>query len=133
MAITQQLEAIAARMFPDLAPGVALAQTYLFLARVMSAGDWDEVKTVQEHFGKAAFRAVLDTPPSKVFDQPSWNLWHTAFELEPKQMPKDFFTVYPWFKARAIQKAREVTAEVINHLPDYHSGPIHSCDELQTA
>ena len=120
------------RMFPDLAPGVALSQTNLFLARVMSAGDWEEVKTVQDHFGKDALRAVLNAPPSKIFDRPSWTLWHHAFELEPREMPESFFTVYPWFKARAMQVKQEKTAEVLSHLPNYN-GPVRSCDELQTA
>ncbi len=132
MSTVQELESIAARMFPDLAPGVVLSQTNLFLARVMSAGDWHEGKAVQEHFGREAFRAVLDAPPNKIFDRPSWNLWQRAFGLEPREMPDSFFTVYPWFKVRAERTNRPVTAELIDHLPDCR-GPIRSCDELQPA
>ena len=119
-------------MFPDIAPDVVLSQQNLFLARVMSAGDWHELKPVQEHFGKAAFRAVLDAPPSKIFDRPSWNLFQAAFEMEPREMPDSFFTIYPWFKAREMQIKQEKTAEVLSHLPNC-TGPVRSCDELEEA
>jgi hypothetical protein len=126
MATTQQLETIAARILPNYAPGVALAQTNLFLARVMSTGNDKETNLVMEHFGKPALRAVLDNPPEKIFDRPSWNLWRNVFHLQTPEMPDSFFTVYPWFKDRAKPKG-QVTAEMIGHLPDYNTTPVYAC------
>jgi hypothetical protein len=126
MATTKQLEAIATRILPDFEPAAALKHTNLFLARVVSAGNCEETNTVIEHFGKPALRAVLNEPPQKIFDRESWNLWHNVFHLETPKMPDSFFTVYPWFQNRATQK-RPVTAEIINHLPDYNTTPVCSC------
>ena len=128
MATIQQLETIAARVLPNLPPGTALAQTNLFLARVMTAGNHDETKLVMQHFGKAALQAVLHAAPMGVFDRESWNLWNNYFGMQPAAMQDSFFTVYPWFKNRAAKKG-PVTAEMIDHVPDYNNGPVYSCDE----
>jgi len=132
MASSEQLEAIAARLFPRLAPGVALARNDLFLARVMSAGNWDETRTVLAHFGRAALQAVLAAAPARIFDRESWNYWHGFFGLTPTEMPEDFFTTDAWFKNRSNGK-RDVTAEIIDHLPNYGSTPVFSCDEPGSA
>ena len=126
MATTKQLEAIAARILPDFEPTAALKQRNLFLARVMSAGNHKETKTVIEHFGKPALRAVLDDPPQKIFDRQSWTMWHNFFHLETPEMPDNFFTVYPWFKDRAKPKG-PVTAEMIDHVPAYETTSVYSC------
>jgi hypothetical protein len=126
MATTQQLEAIAARLLPDVEPAVALKQTNLFLARVMSASNDKEFKTVVEHFGWPVLRAVLDDPPQKIFDRQSWTMGHNYFQLETPKMPDSFFTVYPWFKDRNKPKG-PITAAMIDHLPDYNTTPVFSC------
>ena len=128
MASMEQLKAIAARVLPDLAPGAALARRDLFLARVMSAGNWEENRMVEEHFGKSALRDVLGRPPDKIFDRESWSFWHNVFGLKLREMPDSFFTVYPWFKDRKSGK-RPITAEMLANFPDCN-GPVHSCDEL---
>jgi hypothetical protein len=126
MATTKQLEAIAARLLPDVEPAAALKLPNLFLARVMSAGNDKEFKTVAEHFGWPALRAVLDNPPQKIFDRQSWNLWHNYFQLETPEMPDSFFTVYPWFKDRAKPKG-PITAAMIDRVPAYGTMPVYSC------
>jgi hypothetical protein len=125
MATSQQLETIAARALPDLPPSIALAQTNLFLARVMAAGNWEETNIVLQHFGKAAVQAVLHAPPTGVFDRESWSYWHNFFGMPPAAKQDDFFMVYPWFKSRG-EKKPAVTAEVINCLPDYHTRPVRA-------
>ena len=128
MATSQQLETIAARVLPNLPPGTALAQTNLFLARMMAAGNHDETNLVMQHFGKAAFQAVLHAPPTGIFDRESWNMWNNFFGIPPATMRDSFFTVYPWFKNRAAKKG-PVTAEMIDHVPDFNNGPVYSCSE----
>jgi hypothetical protein len=130
MATSQQLETIAARVLPDMPPATALAQTNLFLARVMAAGTQEETNMVLQHFGKAALQAVLRAPPTKIFDRETWNMWSHYFGMPPAEMPDSFFTVYPWFKNknRGVKK-EAITAAMIDHVPDY-SGPVHSCDEI---
>ncbi len=128
MATIPQLEAIAARLLPDLEPAAALRQTNLFLARVMSAANHEETNVVIGHFGKPAFRAVLRDPPQKIFDRQAWSFWHNYFHLKTPEMPESFFTVYPWFKDRNKPKG-PVTAAMIDHVPAYNTTPIYSCDE----
>lgn len=111
-------------------PGVALSQSNVFIARVLAAGNWEETKTVMEHFGEPALRAVLENPPRKIFDRQSWNLWHSAFELNTPAMPDGFFTIYPWFKNRALGIREPLTAETLNLQTNYNTDPVRSCDEL---
>jgi hypothetical protein len=128
MPTSQQLENIAKRVLPDLLPSEAVSQTNLFLARVMAAGNLEETNTVEEHFGESALRAVLDNPPSKIFDRESWNYWHLVFKLPKPDMPDSFFTIYPWFRNRALGIREPLTAEVLNRKVDYNT-PVYSCDE----
>lgn len=128
MATNQQLETIAARVLPDLPPSDALAQTNLFLARVMAAGNCDETKLVIGHFGREALQSVLRAPPTGIFDRESWSMWNNYFGMPPAPMQDSFFTVYPWFKDRAAKKGA-VTAEMIDRVPDYNTGPVYSCCE----
>ena len=120
---------IAKRVLPDLMPSDAVSHTNLFLARVMAAGNWDETKTVMEHFGKPTLRAVLNDPPSGIFDRPSWNYWHLAFEMPTRKMPDSFFTIYPWFRNRTLGIREPLTAEVLNRRTTYNTDPVRSCDE----
>ena len=132
MATNKQLETIATRLFPRLNPVNVVAKTNLFLARVMSAGNCAETNLVLEHFGRDSLRAVLSAPPEKMFDRESWGFWHAVFGLEPATMSAGFFTVYPWFKGRATEK-RQITADMLSHLPGYNDTPVYSDDELQAA
>jgi hypothetical protein len=132
MATSQQLETIAARVLPKMAPSDALVQTYLFLARLMAAGSWDEINMVRQHFGKAALQAVLEAPLRGIFDRQSWSHWHNVFGMTPPEKPDSFFVVYPWFKNRGV-KRDEVTAEFIDHMPAYHKMPVYALSEVPSA
>ena len=129
MATSQQLETIAARVLPKMAPSDAVAQTNLFLARVMAAGNEEETNIVLPHFGKAALQAILNDPPTGIFCRLSWNFWHNYFGMTPTEKPDGFFVVYPWFKNRGVKRT-EVTAEMIDRMPEYHKMPVYAVGEV---
>ena len=56
--------------------------------QVMTLGTWDEVKTVSALFGWDAFKDALQHAEPGVFDKQSWALWHNAFGLPVREMPK---------------------------------------------
>jgi len=87
---------------------------------------------VRQHFGNAALQAVLETPPTGIFDRQSWSLWHNFFGMRLTEKPDGFFVVYPWFKNRAVKRT-QVTAEMIDHLPDYNNGPVIAEGEVRSA
>jgi hypothetical protein len=128
MATSQQIETIAKRVLPDLSPVNAASQTNLFLARVMAAGNFEETRTVEEHFGRPALQAVLNDPPSRIFDRQSWNYWHLAFKLPAPEMPDSFFTIYPWFRNRTLGIRESLTAQVLDQQANYNTEPVRSCD-----
>ena len=82
------LEAVAARVVWWKPTAEALADRRHFLARVMTAGTFDEVRCVQAHFPLEAFRAVLDDPPAGVFDPRSWAYWNLVFERDAGEVPQ---------------------------------------------
>ena len=81
------LEAIAERVIWWKPPADALADRRYFLARVMTAGTFDEVRLVRAHFPPDAFRAVLDDPPPGVFDPRSWAYWNLVLGRRPGELP----------------------------------------------
>jgi len=62
---------------------VTLANTSLFLARVMVFGTWDDVCFAIDRFGKEAFREALNSAPPGLFDNPSWHYWHHLLHILP--------------------------------------------------
>jgi hypothetical protein len=129
MATSQQLETIAARVLPKMAPGDAVAHTNLFLARVMAAGNEDETQIVLQHFGRDALQEVLKDPPTGIFCRLSWNSWHIFFGMEPTEKPDAFFVIYPWFENRGIKRT-QVTAAMIDRMPQYHKMPVYAVGEV---
>jgi hypothetical protein len=127
MATSQQIEIIAKRVLPDLSPGDAVSQTNLLLARVMAAGNLQETTTVEEHFGMQSLRAVLDDPPSRIFDRQSWNYWHLSFGLRTPDKPDSFFANYPWFKNRTLGILEPLTAQTIDRPENYNTEPVRAC------
>jgi hypothetical protein len=86
--VSLTLEAVAARVVWWKPPPEALADQRHFLARVMAAGTFDEVRRVRGHFPPEAFRAVLDDPPAGVFDARSWAYWNLMFDREAPELPR---------------------------------------------
>jgi hypothetical protein len=64
--VSLTLEAVAEQVIWWKPPAEALADRRYFLARVMAAGTFDEVRCVRGQFPPEAFRAVLDDPPPGV-------------------------------------------------------------------
>jgi hypothetical protein len=62
---------------------VTLANTRLFVARVMVLGTWDDVSLVLNYFGKEAFKNALRSAPPGLFDNRSWHYWHHRLRLLP--------------------------------------------------
>ena len=82
------LEAIAERVIWWKPAAQALTDRRYFLARVMAAGTFDEVRYVRGHFPPEAFRAVLEDPPAGVFDPRSWAYWNLVFGREAPELPR---------------------------------------------
>jgi len=81
------LERVAERLFWWKSPAEALADGPRFLAQVMVYGTAEDLAAVRRHFPERAFRAVLASPPSGLFDPRSWAYWHVVFGLEPPVEP----------------------------------------------
>jgi hypothetical protein len=85
--VSLTLEAVAGRVIWWKPPAEALADRPYFLARVMAAGTFDEVRCVRGHVPPEAFRAVLEDPPAGVFDPRSWAYWNLVFAREAPELP----------------------------------------------
>ena len=57
-------------------PDAALADTDIFLCRVMTFGLWGDAVYVLQTFGEDALRHAIHHAPPGVFDPPSWHYWH---------------------------------------------------------
>jgi hypothetical protein len=86
--MTPSLQEIAARVVWWKPPAQALADRRYFLARVMAAGTFEEVRVVRAQFPDEAFHAVLDDPPPGVFDPRSWAYWHLVLGRPPAALPR---------------------------------------------
>jgi hypothetical protein len=86
--MTLTLEAVAERVVWWKPPSETLADERYFLARVMAAGTFDEVRFVRARFSADAFRAVLDDPPPGVFDGRSWAYWNLVFDRPAPEIPR---------------------------------------------
>ncbi|MBI5394407.1 MAG: hypothetical protein HZA91_03835 [Verrucomicrobia bacterium] len=85
------LRQIAAELIWWQPPEVSLSQPVRFLAQVMALGTWQEVRTIQEAYGKDALREILNEAPPGVFDRRSWSYWHAVFGLSEPPMPQRSF------------------------------------------
>ena len=80
---TPELLRIARRLIWWLPPEEALEDRFLFLARVMTLGTWENVESIRRELGEAAFHETLDQPPPGIFDLPSWHYWHRRCGRDP--------------------------------------------------
>jgi hypothetical protein len=86
--VSLTLEAVAERVIWWKTPAEALADCRYFLAWVMTAGTFEEVRCVRGYFPSEAFRAVLEDPPPGVFDPRSWAYWNLMFDREAPELPR---------------------------------------------
>ena len=82
---TPELLGIARRVCWWKTPEETLTDPISFVARVMTLGNWAEVRAVQTQVGDLPFRRVLLDPPAGIFDPRSWHYWHQAlgFDVVP--------------------------------------------------
>lgn len=74
-----ELLRVAERVLSFEPPEEALSYLKRFLAYVMTYGTWDEVLTARKHFPDRDFEAVLEDPPTGIFDMRSWAYWHRVY------------------------------------------------------
>jgi len=53
----------------------------------MTWANWEEIELIRSVYGDDRLRRVLDDPPPGVFDQRSWNYWHTKFGRTAPRLP----------------------------------------------
>lgn len=92
MANEEQLKRIAKELFWWQSPEISLANSRRFLAQVMSLGTWEQLQEVKRKFGWENFQDALLNAEAGWFDPRSWALWHHAFGLPIKPMPKRSLT-----------------------------------------
>jgi len=81
------LRSIAARVCWWQPPEATLADTPLFLCRVMTFGTWDDAGFCLEHFGREAFKSALRAAPPGLLDPRSWHYWHNRLGMLPVPEP----------------------------------------------
>jgi hypothetical protein len=86
------LRKIAKALFWWQPPEESLVNPRRFLAQVMSLGTWDEVQVVRRLYNWDAFKDALLNAEAGSFDARSWSLWHHAFGMEVRPMPKRSLT-----------------------------------------
>jgi hypothetical protein len=60
-----------------------LADTPLFLCRVMTFGTWEDAVLCLGRFGEEAFRSALRSAPPGLLDARSWHYWHYRLGMLP--------------------------------------------------
>ena len=79
----EQLRKIARRVCWWQPAEETLADTPLFLCRLMALGTWDDAAFCLVHFGEDAFRSAIKSAPPGVLDPRSWHYWHHRLRLTP--------------------------------------------------
>ena len=79
MSYPQELQAVAKRVLWFEQPEEALAYPSRFLAYLMTYGTWEEVLTAKKYYGDRDFEAVLEDPPTGIFDVRSWTYWNHLY------------------------------------------------------
>jgi hypothetical protein len=84
MAMSQDdLLTVAKRVIWFKAPEEALEDRTLFLAHVMTYGNLTDIRVTLKYFSEDDFEAVLNDPPTGIFDLRSWTYWNVRYHREP--------------------------------------------------
>ena len=84
-----RLAAIARRVCWWEEPDTTLAQTPLFLCRVMALGRWEDICIALDYYGREAFCEALRAAPPGLLDARSWHYWHHRLQMLPiPDMPR---------------------------------------------
>jgi hypothetical protein len=74
-----ELQLVAKRVLWFEEPDEALSYPGRFLAYLMTYGSWDEILTARKYFTDRDFEAVLEDPPTGIFDVRSWTYWNHVY------------------------------------------------------
>jgi len=80
---SEDLAAIARRVCWWEPAAATLANTPLFLCRIMALGTWDDICTALRYYDRDAFSEALRNAPPGLFDLRSWHYWHHRLNLLP--------------------------------------------------
>ena len=78
----QRMVWIAGRVAWWQEPERTLVRPLEFVARVMASGSLDEVRDVEQLFGRAALREAVTRASPGVFDRRAWNYWLLVLGLD---------------------------------------------------
>ena len=78
----ERLESIARHAVWWQGPDRTLARPLEFIARVMATGSLDEIRDVEQYFGRASFREAVAKASPGTFDPRSWNYWLLVLGLD---------------------------------------------------
>jgi hypothetical protein len=79
----EDLCAVAARVLWFETAEEALRFPNRFLAYLMTHGTLEEILVARKYYSPQDFEAVLDDPPTGIFDPQSWNYWNIIFKRKP--------------------------------------------------
>lgn len=89
---TQELKNVARRLVWYKSPEQALEDPYLFLAHVMTYGTLEDIITVKDSLGIAAFKEALHQLPPGIMDIKSWTYWSVVTGSTIASMPERKFS-----------------------------------------
>ncbi len=83
MIYSDELLAVAKRIFWFGSPEEALEFPRRFLTYAMTYASDKDVKIVRKYFDDGDFKAALDDPAPGIFDQTSWERWNRHYGRDP--------------------------------------------------
>ena len=108
MIYSDELLAVAKRIFCFGPPEEALEFRIRFLTYAMTYASDEDIETLKKYFSDDEFKAALDDPAPGIFDQSSWTKWNQRYGRTPIPMlPKrripgvDPATVPDFFPAKS--------------------------------
>jgi hypothetical protein len=83
MIYSEELLAVAKRIFCFGTPEEALEFPKRFLTDAMTYASDDEIEILRTYFSDDDFKATLDDPAPSIFDQNSWAKWNERYNRTP--------------------------------------------------
>jgi hypothetical protein len=83
MIYSEELLAVAKRIFCFGTPEEALEFSKRFLTYAMTYASNEDIEILRKYFSDGDFKATLDDPAPGIFDQSSWAKWNERYNLTP--------------------------------------------------
>src|SRR5260370_9170134 len=83
MIYSDELLAVAKRIFCFGTPGEALEFPKRFLTYAMTYASDEDIEILRKYFSDDDFKARLDDPAPGIFDQSSWAKWNERYNRTP--------------------------------------------------